>query len=79
MKSLPCFLAMGWPISTHTVTALSQKRPTLPPSQEGPARELAALTPAVRHDLQSQGHQVIEGGIQDNSTDVWVGHGCPRG
>lgn len=39
----------------------------------------AALTPAVRHDLQGQGHQVIEGGVQDDSTDVWVGHGCPRG
>lgn len=39
----------------------------------------AALTPAVGHDLQGQGHQVIKGGVQDNSTDVWVGHGCPRG
>ena len=39
----------------------------------------AVLTPAVWHDFQGQGHQVVKGGIQDHSTNVWVGHGCPRG
>ncbi|KAL0622740.1 LOW QUALITY PROTEIN: hypothetical protein AAY473_006328, partial [Plecturocebus cupreus] len=31
----------------------------------------AALTPAVWHDLQGQGHQVIKGGIQDHGTNIW--------
>lgn len=76
----PCFSTMRW----HTphphrgepspVRTSSRSSPPLP-SKAGLG---AALTPAVWHDFQGQGHQVIKGGIQDHSTNVRVGHGCPR-
>lgn len=37
------------------------------------------LTPAFRHDFEGKRNKVIKGGIQNNSTDVWIGHGCPSG
>lgn len=39
----------------------------------------AVLTPAIWHDFQGQGHQIIKRGIQDHGTNVWIGHGCPCG
>lgn len=37
------------------------------------------LTPAVRHDLESQRQQVIKGRVQHHCLDLWVWHHCPRG
>lgn len=76
----PCFSTTRWPTphphrgEPSPVRTSPRSSPPLP-SRAGLG---AALTPAVWHDFQGQGHQVIKGGIQDHGTNVWVGHGGPR-
>lgn len=76
----PCFSTMWWstPHPHRGEPSPVRTSPGSSPPLPSRADLDAALTPAVWHDFQCQGHQVIKGGIQDHGTNVRVGHGGPR-